>query len=190
MPREPSNQASENQEYRGSPGDLPLPGGRDRNGACARRRLGRDSSSFRVPLQAFQIGPQFRGRLTPDLAIFFQRFIDHFLQLERNCWIQAHWRNRRPIQNRIEDHSRSIATERQHSRAHLIENRAEGEQIRAGIEFFSPNLFRAHVSHRSDRDPGTGQVFLVMVAVGDRMLLRPPAGLSVSLASPKSSTFA
>ena len=96
----------------GSPGDLPLPGGRGRNGACARRRMRRDPSSLRVPLEAFQIGPQFGRRLATDLAIFFQRFIDDFLKLERNCRIQAHRRNRRTIQNRIEDHSRSVATER------------------------------------------------------------------------------
>ena len=92
--------------------------------------LGRDSG-VRVPLQALEVGFQFGAGLAADLAIFFQGFVDDFFQPWQELPDSSARGDRRPIQNRLEDHSRGIAPKRQRARAHLIKHCAEGKQIGA-----------------------------------------------------------
>ena len=40
------------------------------------------------------------------------------------------------------------------TRCHQVKHRAEAEQVCAGIEFFTPRLFRRHVIHGPHRHPG------------------------------------
>ena len=49
--------------------------------------------------------------------------------------------------------------------AHLVQHRAEGKQIGAAVEFFSADLFGAHVRDGADGGAGTGEIFFV-VTVG------------------------
>ncbi len=78
----------------------------------------------------------------------------------RNSWIQAHGSNRHPIQNRVEDHSRRVASKWQRARAHFIQHSAEREQVGAGIEFLPLNLLGRHVSDRAECCAGAGKVLL------------------------------
>ena len=78
--------------------------------------------------------------------------------------------------------------EGQHAGAHLIEHRAEREQIRAAIEFFSADLLRAHVQRRFQWRCRGWSDFPPTVTVGAEVA--PPNFVEVSLASPKSRTLA
>jgi hypothetical protein len=112
-----------------------------------------------VALQPLEISFQFGARLAPNLAIFFESFIDDLIEPRRNSRIQANWGDRRTIENRFEDHSGSIALERQRAGAHFIKHRAERKQIRTDIQFFPAHLFRTHVRDRSNGGARTGQIF-------------------------------
>ena len=70
------------------------------------------------------------------------------------------------MQQRIEDHRRSVSAERHASRGHLIKYGAEREQVGAGVEFFAPGLLGRHVGHRAYRGSRAGQVFLDGCAFG------------------------
>ena len=60
--------------------------------------------------------------------------------------------------NRAEHRGRSGARKRQAPRAHLVEHRAEAEQVRARVEVFPTRLFRRHVGHRAQRRARAGEV--------------------------------
>ncbi len=45
-------------------------------------------------------------------------------------------------------------------RRHLVQHRAEAEQVRARVEFFAPRLLGGHVSHRTHGHAWAGEVFL------------------------------
>ena len=82
-------------------------------------------------------------------------------QFGRKIGIQAHWRNRSAIQDRVEDDSRTVSAEGQRAGGHFIEHRAEREQIGTGVQFFPSRLLRRHVSDGAERRAGAGQVLLV-----------------------------
>ena len=88
---------------------------------------------------------------------------------------------------------RTFATERQRARRHLVEHRAEREQVRARVQFLGPHLLRRHVGDRAHRRARTGQVLLVIdrrrcVRRCDLRSTHWPVG--VTLASPKSRILA
>ena len=58
------------------------------------------------------------------------------------------------MQQGVDDGRRTLAPERQHSGAHLVQNHAKREQIRAGIQFPGERLLGRHVcrgSHGNSR---------------------------------------
>src|ERR1019366_5783340 len=64
------------------------------------------------------------------------------------------------IEDRIEDHACRVASEGQRSGTHLVQNRPEGKQVRASIEFLPSNLLRRHIGDGSQRTAGTREMFL------------------------------
>src|ERR1700731_4398295 len=92
---------------------------------------------YRVALQPLEIRFQFGSRLTANFAIFFKSLVDDFFEPGRDSRIQANWRNRGAIENRFENHSRSLALKRQRPGAHFIKHCPEREKIRAPVQFFS-----------------------------------------------------
>ena len=93
-----------------------------------------------------------------------------------------------PIQNGFEDHPRTFAAERQRPGRHLVQHRAEREQVGAGIEFLASHLLRRHVGDGAQRRTGAGQMLLRVDGRGARSnALRLAA---TTLANPKSRIFA
>ena len=74
----------------------------------------------------------------------------------------------RAIENGIEDKSGGVAAEGQRSRSHFVEHGAEGEQIRAGVEFLAANLFGRHVGHGAESGAGTGEMVGIDAEGGER----------------------
>ena len=69
----------------------------------------------------------------------------------RNQRIQMRDRTRRAIEDRVVDDRRRAATERLDARDHLIEHRAEREEIGSRIDLLAARLLGRHVRHRSQR---------------------------------------
>jgi hypothetical protein len=69
----------------------------------AGRHVGRGSGDG-VALQSSEIGFQFCTGLAPNLAIFFSSFADDLFEPGSHSRIQANRRDRRAIENRLEDH--------------------------------------------------------------------------------------
>ena len=84
------------------------------------------------------------GRLASPLlsdnagSVFLQRLVDDSFQFGWHVGIQPHHGRGRRVENGFEDDSRAFPTEGQRPCCHLVEDRAEGEQIRAAIEFLGP----------------------------------------------------
>ena len=97
--------------------------------------------------------------LVTQIAIFFQRLVDDVFELRWQVRIQPDRRDRRAIENRLEDQRRSVAAKWKLTGGHLVQHDAEGKQIRTRIEFFSLRLLRRHVGDGAQRRPGAGQMF-------------------------------
>src|SRR5580765_4485885 len=98
--------------------------------------------------------------LIPQVAILLERLADDVFQFRWEIWIQPDRRRGRPVQNRLEDQRRGVAAERQCSRRHLVEHRAERKQIRSPIEVLALGLLRRHVGHGPQSRAWTGEVLL------------------------------
>jgi hypothetical protein len=73
-------------------------------------------------------------------AILLERLGDEAFQLVRNLAIHTPGRGGRRVENGIDDHNRCAAGERLTPRRHLVEDDAEREQIRAGVERLAAGL--------------------------------------------------
>src|SRR5262245_16938710 len=104
--------------------------------------------------------------LVSKVPVFLQTLVDDFFEFVRQIGIESNWRNRNAVQDRLENDPCGFTTERQHPRAHLVENGAEGKQVCASIELLPSNLFRRHVRDRSQRTAGTRQMFLGLDGCG------------------------
>ena len=96
--------------------------------------------------------------LITQVAILLQSFIDDAFEFNGNFRIQAHRGGRRLVQDRVKNVARTFSAERHRARYHLIENRAEREEIGARVQLLAAHLLRRHVSHRAQRGSRTGQV--------------------------------
>src|SRR2546430_3096596 len=120
-------------------------------GTLVRNANANSGSRSRIALKPLQVGANLRGVLVAQAAIFFQRFVDDRFELDWEIGIHSEWRNRGAAEDRLEYHSCAFASERQHPGRHLVENRAEGVQIRSHVELFGTHLLGRHVSDCAER---------------------------------------
>ena len=98
--------------------------GRGRRGLAAPRRV-------RVALQALQVRLQLGGALVAQVAVLLERRVDDPLELRRQLRVERDGRDRRAVQDRVEDDGRRAAGERLAARRHLVEHGAAGEDVGA-----------------------------------------------------------
>ena len=98
---------------------------RKTGGGDRRRRGPAASTRINFAPDALQIRAHFRGKLIARLAVFLERLGDHPLQFRRHIGVQPHRRNRRRVQNGLEDHTRAFAAERGHAGGHFVEHIAK-----------------------------------------------------------------
>ena len=99
-------------------------------------------SRIEVAFQPLESGLQVGSILVSKVAIFLKRLADYSAQLGRQRRIDLRDRNRSSIQDRIEHHRRCIAQERQNACRHLVEDRADGKEIRPRVGYLTTRLFR------------------------------------------------
>src|SRR5438105_10893029 len=95
-----------------------------------------------VALQPLQVGSHLCPALIAQIAVFLQSLVYDPFQFRWQVAIEANWGRWHRIEYCFEDDSRAFAMKGQCSRRHLIQYRAEGEQIGAGIEFLGAYLLR------------------------------------------------
>ena len=122
----------------------------------------RHPAARRVPFESHQFGAYFGRALVAQVTLFFQSAADNIFQLWRQAGVQPNDRNWIAFQNLVEDDSGAFAAEGQLPGRHLVQHCAKRKQITARVQFLRPRLFRRHVSHRTQRGTGTGQVFHVL----------------------------
>jgi hypothetical protein len=88
---------------------------------------------------------EFRGAVIALLPVLLERLVDDVLKLRWQVGIQPNGRGGRLSQNRFENYSWTLSTERQRSRRHLVEHNTKQKQIRPCIEFFASHLLRGHI---------------------------------------------
>jgi hypothetical protein len=106
-------------------------------------------------------GLNWRKISVTQIAICLQRLVDDVFQLGRNVAIEPDCRRRIRIQYGIEDQRSSFTMERQRSRCHFVQNRAEGKQVGAGIQLLALGLLRGHVGNCTERGTRAGQVIRI-----------------------------
>ena len=119
----------------------------------------RGLAALLVPLQPLQVGSNFRSVLVAQISIFLQSLVDDVFQLRRHVRIQSERRNWRPVQDGVENHPSPLAPEWQGRRRHFVQNRTEGKQVGACIEFLPSDLLGRHVSDGAQRIAGTSEMF-------------------------------
>ncbi len=92
--------------------------------------------------------------------IFLERFVDDGFELGGKLRVQTHRRQRRLVQDRVEQRRRRRPLERLRAGAHLVEDHAKGKQIGARVERLPERLLRRHVRNRAERRARAGQVAL------------------------------
>ena len=98
--------------------------------------------------------------LVAQIAVFLQRLGDDPFQFGGRSGFSRTGGDWSPVQNRLEDHSRTLATKWQGAGRHLVKHRTEGKQVGSRVQFLGSHLLRRHVGHGAQRGPGAGQVFL------------------------------
>src|SRR5690349_19072123 len=111
-------------------------------------------------LQRLEIGPDFRGMLVAQLAIFLQAFADNALDFSRQGGVQVNGTDRIAIQNKIEDTFPSFSFKWQFASRHFIENNTEGEQVRAWVQALTTDLLRRHMRNGSQQAACRGQLLV------------------------------
>src|ERR1700730_7551305 len=89
-----------------------------------RRRLNQ-SAPGGFAAQTLQIGAHLRSVLEAQFAILLQSLVDDAFELAWDLVVEAHRRDWRFVQNAVENRGRRIALERQNTRGHFVQHRAE-----------------------------------------------------------------
>ena len=103
--------------------------------------------------------------LVPQMAILLQGLVDDVFQLDGKIRIQPDGRDRRPIHDPVVNYSRTLATEWQFTRRHLVEDYTERKQIRARIEFPRPHLLWRHIRNCSNRGSRASEMLRIHVVI-------------------------
>ena len=106
-------------------------------------------------------GAQVEGQVARGLEAFVRIFLqtvpDHAVERAGNAHVHLKKVGRIVFENRIERLDRRLAAKRRNAGQHLVQNHAEGEDVRAVVAAAAAHLFRRHVADRSHEPPGLGR---------------------------------
>src|SRR6185295_349378 len=117
----------------------------------------RQAPRLAIVLQTLEVRANLRRVLVAKAAILLQALADDLLEFRRHVGIQLRGGRGRAIQNAVEDQSRADTRKRHRTGRHFVQDDTEREQIRAGVEVLSADLFRRHVGDCSEWTSRTGQ---------------------------------
>ena len=126
-----------------------LGGGRRRAGPLSRGRA--PAAGVQVALQADEIGLELGGGLVAQVAVLLERLLQDARRAPAARRRHLAERRRIAVEDGVEDHRRRVARERQRAGRHLVQHRAEREQVGARVGELPARLLRRHVAHRAHR---------------------------------------
>src|SRR5208282_2088665 len=92
------------------------------------------------------------------------------LEFNRQLRIEASRGGRRGVQNGLENDSRAFSAEGQLPGGHFIEDGTKGEEVAPRIEFLRPHLLGRHISDGTECGTRTGQVLVIDIDSGLRVV--------------------
>ncbi len=129
---------------------------RARAGIARLRRAA--SARLHVALEPHQVGLELGRGLVAHGAILLERLLEDARERRRERRVHLVDRGRLAIEDRLVDHRRGLAFERQHAGRHLVEHRAEREQVGARVGELSARLLGRHVGDRAERGAREGEI--------------------------------
>jgi len=117
-------------------------------------------------LEAAKINGQVAGRLIAGCGIFVDALLDDAFEFEGDAGIEGARRDRRAVQDGIEDFGTGKLGERTLAGSHFVQDEPGGEEIGARIKFGAENLFGSHVGN------GAGDSMGFQSGLRDRFGLR------------------
>ncbi len=130
-----------------------------------RLRVGDRRGSRGARAAAVELAPQpeevrleLRRGLVAKAPVLLERLLQDRPERGRHRRVRVHDRPRIAIQDGIEDHGLRVALERATAGGHLIEDRAEREEVGARIGRQPARLLRRHVVDRAEHGPHRRQV--------------------------------
>src|SRR4029077_11734561 len=88
---------------------------------------------------------------------FFEGFADDALEFGRDHGVQANRRDRRAIEDCVENYAGGGAGKSHCAGGHFVEDDAERKKIGAAVEFGAADLLGRHVGDGADGGAGTGE---------------------------------
>jgi len=116
-------------------------------GAAAVIRAGRRAQLVSEILQRV---PEIDGRLHALAWVLLETSTHQPRETRRQIWPARIERPRFLAQHRRRDLQHRVAAKRPDTRRHLVEHRAEGEDVGAGVHPLAPQLLGRHVGHRAE----------------------------------------
>jgi hypothetical protein len=117
-----------------------VPGQRDAVFADVRAELRDRASGAGVAAEALELGAHLRGMLEAKIAVFLEGAIDDVFELRGEVRIDSNGRERRAIENGVEDQAGGVAAERQCASGHFVQDDTEREQVAARVDIFAADL--------------------------------------------------
>src|SRR5262249_40240092 len=96
-----------------------------------------------------EIRKEVGGVLIAHVTVLLESFVYDGFHFGRQFRIHPRRRSGLTIENRIKNHSRGIAAERQCAGCHFIEHDSKGKQVASSVDLLSSDLFWRHVSQGS-----------------------------------------
>src|ERR1700758_1158721 len=134
-------------------------GGSVRTGRLGLFGRGMAAGTVNVALEALQISAKFGSRLTTQVGVFLESLFDELFELGRHGGVQAQGRDGRFAEDRFKYNRAALPAKWQRASGHLVEDGAEGKNVRPRIEFAGAGLFRRHVGDRSQGGSRAGERF-------------------------------
>src|SRR5579859_2963385 len=110
-----------------------------------------------VAPEALQFGAKVGSVLEAQVAIFFHRAPDDFVELETQVRIEKAWRDGFAIQDGFEHDAGSVAAKGKNAGGHFVKNYAKRKQIGARVEFLATDLLGGHVGDGANGAARAGQ---------------------------------
>jgi len=96
--------------------------------------------------------------LIAQCGVFFERFVNDAFELSRESGIEADGRDRRMIENAVENFRGTVTAECRAPSGHFVEDDAKAKEIAASVEIAAAGLFRRHVGDGAESGAGAGEI--------------------------------
>ena len=95
------------------------------------------------------------------MRIFFEGFIDQFLEFVRRVGIEADGRGGSTVEDAVENDAAGVPAEWERAGGHFVEDDAERKEVGTCVQFPAADLLGGHVGDGADGGAGAGEMLRV-----------------------------